>query len=105
MTVSAAPPSHRARAVDIQPRKLLQDFAYSLVSVTCWLAINCVAAAGIIPGLSVLMANSTVDQSFAETANLYNHYGAADTPRPTPDRRRVGQEGVSTGSTEWGPIP
>src|SRR3546814_3493661 len=66
MTVSAAPLSHRARAVDIQPRKLLQDFAYSLVSVTCWLAINCLAAAGLILGLFVLMANASVDQFFVE---------------------------------------
>src|SRR3546814_6226690 len=78
MTVSAAPLSHRARAVNIQPRKLLQDFAYSLVSVTCWLAINCLAAAGLILGLFVLMANASVDQFFVEAANLSNHYVAAD---------------------------
>ncbi|PKP97253.1 MAG: hypothetical protein CVT74_14650 [Alphaproteobacteria bacterium HGW-Alphaproteobacteria-13] len=81
MTVSAAPLSHRARAVEIQPRKLLQDFAYSLVSVTCWLAINCLAAAGLIVGLFVLMANASVDQFFVEAANLSNHYVAADNLR------------------------
>src|SRR3546814_5823885 len=78
MTVSAAPLSHRARAVDIQPRKLLQDFAYSLVSVTCWLAINCLAAAGLILGLFALMPNASVDQFFVEAANPSNHYVAAD---------------------------
>lgn len=81
MTVSAAPLSHRTRAVEIQPRKLLQDFAYSLVSVTCWLAINCLAAAGLILGLFVLMANASVDQFFVEAANLSNHYVAADNLR------------------------
>lgn len=81
MTVSAAPLSHRARAVEIQPCKLLQDFAYSLVSVTCWLAINCLAAAGLILGLFVLMANASVDQFFVEAANLSNHYVAADNLR------------------------
>src|SRR3546814_15284321 len=81
MTVSAAPLSHRARAVEIQPRKLLQDFAYSLVSVTCWLAINCLAAAGLILGLFVLMANARVDQFFIEAANLSNHYVAPNNLR------------------------
>src|SRR3546814_11900153 len=77
MTVSAAPLSHRARAVDIQPRKLLQHFAYSLVSVTCWLAINCLAAAVLILGLFVLMANASVDQFFVEAATPSDHYVAA----------------------------
>lgn len=78
MTVSAAPLTHRARAADVQPRKLLQDFAYSLVSVTCWLAINCLAAAGLLLGFFVLMANASVDRFFVEAANLSNHYVAAD---------------------------
>lgn len=81
MTVSAAPLAHRARAVDIQLRKRLQDFAYLLVSVTCWLAINCLAAAGLILGLFVLIANASVDQFFFEAANLSNHYVAADSLR------------------------
>src|SRR3546814_20635180 len=36
----------RMRKPAIAPRRLFQDIAYSLVSVSCWLAINCLAAAG-----------------------------------------------------------
>ena len=81
MTASTAPSSTRARTAEIEPSKLLQDFAYSLVSVTCWLAINCLAAAGLILGFFVLIANASVDQFFVEAANLSNHYVAADSVR------------------------
>src|SRR3546814_4832498 len=63
------------------PRRLVQDIAYCLVSVSCWLAINCLAAAGVMLGFFALMANLSVDQFFAETANLSNHYFAADSER------------------------
>src|SRR3546814_12449923 len=99
MTVSAAPLSHRARAVDIQPRKLLQDFAYSLVSVTCWLAINCLAAAGLLLGLFVLMANARVDQFFVVAATLPNHYVAAHSLHRSVfhhEPRQLGKEFVRT---------
>ena len=62
-------------------RALFQDIAYSFVSVTCWLAINCLAAAGLLLGFFALMANLSVDQFFAETANLSSHYLAADGDR------------------------
>ncbi|KGB51916.1 hypothetical protein FG91_03824 [Sphingopyxis sp. LC81] len=65
----------------IAPRGLLQDIAFSFVSVSCWLAINCLAAAGVMLGFFALMANLSVDQFFAETANLSNHYLAADGAR------------------------
>ena len=81
MTASAVPLSARARAAEIDPRKLLQDFAYSLVTATCWLAINCLAAAGLMLGFFVLIANASVDQFFVEAANLSNHYVAADSLR------------------------
>src|SRR3546814_5560038 len=68
----------RMRKPAIAPRRLFQDIAYSLVSVSCWLAINCLAAAGVMLGFFALMANLSVDQFFAETANLSNHYLAAD---------------------------
>ena len=71
----------RMRKPAIAPRRLFQDIAYSLVSVSCWLAINCLAAAGLIFGLFVLMANASVDQFFVEAANLSNHYVAADSVR------------------------
>src|SRR3546814_5200508 len=60
----------RMRKPAIAPRRLFQDIAYSLVSVSCWLAINCLAAAGVMLGFFALMANLSVDQFFAETANL-----------------------------------
>src|SRR3546814_6039887 len=47
----------------------------------CWLASNCLAAAGLILGLVVRMANASVDQFFVEAANLSNHYVAADSLR------------------------
>lgn len=81
MTSSATALAVRARSAEFQPRKLLQDIAYSLVSVTCWLAINCLAAAGLLLGLFVMMANVSVDQFFIEAANLANHYVAADSVR------------------------
>lgn len=62
-------------------RSLFQDIAFSFVSVTSWLAINCLAAAGLLLGFFALMANLSVDQFFAETANLSNHYLAADSDR------------------------
>src|SRR3546814_14916039 len=62
----------------IAPLRLFQDISYSLVSVSCWLAINCLAAAGVMLGFFALMANLSVDKFFAETANLSNHYLAAD---------------------------
>ena len=65
----------------IPGRSLFQDIAYSFVSVTCWLAINCLAAGGLLLGFFALMANLSVDQFFAETANLSNHYLAADGDR------------------------
>src|SRR3546814_1627965 len=71
----------RMRKPAIAPRRLFQDIAYSLVSVSCWLAINCLAAAGVMLGFFALMANLSVDQFFAETANLSNHYLAADSER------------------------
>ena len=71
----------RTAPVSLPGRSLFQDIAYSCVSVTCWLAINCLAAAGLLLGFFALMANLSVDQFFAETANLSNHYLAADGDR------------------------
>lgn len=73
----ASAPARSARG-SIPGRSLFQDIAFSFVSVTCWLAINCLAAAGLLLGFFALMANLSVDQFFAETANLSNHYLAAD---------------------------
>ena len=78
MTAAAA---SRKQPDAVAPRRLFQDIAYSFVSVSCWLAINCLAAAGLILGLFVLMANASVDQFFVEAANLSNHYVAADNLR------------------------
>jgi len=71
----------RKQANAVAPRRLFQDIAYSFVSVSCWLAINCLAAAGLMLGFFALMANLSVDQFFAETANLSNHYLSADAAR------------------------
>ena len=73
-------PARSARGT-LPGRSLFQDIAYSFVSVTCWLAINCLAAGGLLLGFFALMANLSVDQFFAETANLSNHYLAADADR------------------------
>lgn len=82
---AAQPSSGSARSATRRPisvsrpgRPLFQDIAYSFVSVTCWLAINCLAAAGLLLGFFALMANLNIDQFFAETANLSDHYLAAD---------------------------
>lgn len=71
----------REPSVAAAPRRLFQDIAYSFVSVSCWLAINCLAAAGVMLGFFALMANLSVDQFFAEAANLSNHYLSADGAR------------------------
>ena len=78
--MTAAQPS-AGSATSATGRSLFQDIAYSFVSVTCWLAINCLAAAGLLLGFFALMANLNIDQFFAETANLSNHYLAADGAR------------------------
>ena len=71
----------RKQPTAVAPRRLFQDIAYSIVSVSCWLAINCLAAAGLMVGFFALMANLSVDQFFAEAANLSNHYLSADGAR------------------------
>lgn len=60
---------------------VLGEVGYWLLGFACWLAVNMLAAAGLLLGLFILMANANIDAVFIELANLANHYVAADAVR------------------------